>query len=255
MPMAGSSHKLKNLAGGLGEPVGMSKARYAVYYVPPNDSELAAFGRQWLGMDIETGNPVPQTVVDGIEPERLHQLTESPRLYGFHGTLKPPFYLAPRTTLNGLLSAARTFAKSVKPIEIPALELAVIGKFLALTSTVSSAELEALASECVRTLEVYRTRLTPQQMAQYRQNKLTVHQEQMLEHWGYPYVLEEFRFHISLTNRIDDDEERAKIQHTVRRLCRPLLGKTVPVSEIVVCGQKRWDKPMTVIERIPFGRK
>jgi len=111
-----------------------------------------------------------------------------------------------------------------------------------------------MAGGCVRALEGYRKHRTEQELAAYRQSKLTVHQEQMLEHWGYPYVLEEFRFHMTLTDRIDDDTERDILLKAAEERCSDFLGQSLPVNEVVVCVQPERDTYMRVVERIPFGR-
>lgn len=232
----------------------MSSARYAVYYVPPADSSIARFGREWLGVDIETGELHKQSAIDGLSPERQEALTASPRYYGFHGTLKPPFKLAANATLESLLVATRLFAKSVSPIELPPLELAYIGKFLSLSPIASSFKLELMAGGCVRALEGYRRHRTEQELAAYRQSKLTVHQEQMLENWGYPYVLEEYRFHMTLTDRVEDEGERDVVMKAAAERCKDFLGQPLPVSDVVVCTQPERDTFMRVVERIPFGR-
>lgn len=232
----------------------MSTARYAVYYVPPAESNIAQFGREWLGVDIETGTLHAQPAIEGLSKERLDALTASPKYYGFHGTLKPPFKLAANTSLESFLVATRLFAKSVSPIELPPLELAYIGKFLALSPVASSLPLELMAGGCVRALEGYRQHKTEKELAAYRQSKLTVHQEQMLEHWGYPYVLEEYRFHMTLTDRIDDEAERDVVIQAAAERCKAFLDQPLPVSELVVCTQPERDTYMRVVERIPFGR-
>lgn len=232
----------------------MSSARYAVYYVPSAESSIAKFGREWLGVDIETGTPHAQTAIPGLSSQRQESLTSSPRFYGFHGTLKPPFKLADNASLENLLIATRLFAKSVSPIELPPLELAYIGKFLALSPIAASFELELMAGGCVRALEGYRKHRTEKELAAYRQSKLTVHQEQMLEHWGYPYVLEEYRFHMTLTDRIDDEMERDVVIKAAEERTKDFLGQPLPVSEVVVCTQPERDTFMRVVERIPFGR-
>ncbi|MCB2106230.1 MAG: DUF1045 domain-containing protein [Rhodobacteraceae bacterium] len=228
-------------------------ARYAVYYAAEPGSPLAEFGKHWLGRNGAPENaPLPN--IPGISDARMHELTSGPRRYGFHGTLKPPFELHPATSLDSLLAAARIFAKSMAPVEMPALELAIIGKFIALTPITSSAALENLAAKCVRAFEGYRMPLTDQQIAHYRNNKLTVHQNSMLEHWGYPYVMEEFRFHISLTERIDDISERRAVMQVITEMAKDVVGKPLTIRDIAVFGQEERDQPMTVIERLPFGR-
>src|SRR5690606_18235244 len=174
--------------------------------------------------------------------------------YGFHGTLKPPFELNALNRPDGLLAAARVFARSLAPVDLPPLELAVIGKFIALTPVAESAALERLAAACVRAFESFRTPLTEDQARDYKLNKLTVHQEQMLEHWGYPYVMEEFRFHISLTDRIDDERERQSVMELLTKLTQPVVGQPIRIRDLVVFAQDDVGQPMKPLERIPFGR-
>ena len=228
-------------------------SRYAIYFSPEPNSPLEEFGKQWLGSN---GNPQQRhlPVIPGLAPERVQALIEGTRHHGFHGTLKPPFELNPASSQNALLSAACIFARSIAPIELPPMELAVIGKFIALTPARSSAALENLAAQCVRTFEGFRVPLSAEQTAYYLRNKLTVHQTQMLEHWGYPYVMEEFRFHISLTDRIDDPTERAAMMKAVQQMTTNIVNKPIVVRDIAIFFQGERDKIMTALERIPFGR-
>jgi hypothetical protein len=224
--------------------------RYAIYYAPEPGSPLDAFGRSWFGHE---GSGAARGI-GKLTAERIATLSETSRRYGFHGTLKPPFSLNPAVSLDSLLSAARVFARTLSPVEIPPLELAIIGKFIALTPTIQSAALEKLAAACVRAFEAYRVPLTEDQEVSYKLNRLTVHQEQMLEHWGYPYVMEEFRFHISVTDRIENLVERKEVLKALDIFATPVIGKPIMVRDIVVFGQASPDEPMAAIERIPFGR-
>jgi hypothetical protein len=228
--------------------------RYAIYYAPEPDSALDTFGQTWLGHRGVDALAAALGKTSTVTVERIGQLTESPRRYGFHGTLKPPFELNAANRPEGLLAAARVFARSRAEIELPPLELAVIGKFIALTPIAESAALERLAAACVRAFEGFRTPLSKQQEEDYKLNKLTVHQEQMLEHWGYPYVMEEFRFHISLTDRIDDDRERQGVMELLTKLAQPVVGQPIRIRDLVVFAQDGIGQPMTPLERIPFGR-
>lgn len=231
-----------------------SGPRYAIYYAPALGSALDVFGQTWLGLRGRDALSAALGANSSVSLERISQLTESPRRYGFHGTLKPPFELNPNSRPAGLIAAARVFASTRTPIQLPPLELAVIGKFIALTPIAESAALERLAAACVRAFEGYRAPLSKKQEDDYKLNKLTVHQEQMLEHWGYPYVMEEFRFHISLTDRIDEDRERTAVMDLLTRLTKPVLGEPVLIRDLVVFAQDGLDQPMKPVERIPFGR-
>jgi putative phosphonate metabolism protein len=229
-------------------------SRYAIYYAPEPGSALDTFGRQWLGRDASGAAADGQLQVPGLGPSRMAEITEGPRRYGMHGTLKPPFTLNPSASLDGLIAAAGILAKSLAPIEIPPLELDVIGQFVALTPETSSAAIESLAASCVRAFEGFRAPLAHADEQTYKSRRLTVHQEQMLEHWGYPYVMEEFQFHITLTEPIHDPHERSVIMSALEKLAAPVLRHKIKVRELTVFVQKEWDDPMSIVARLPFGR-
>lgn len=220
--------------------------RYAIYYSPDPGSPLAAFSQAWFGPDSK--------LKSGLERPHIDRITVNTRRYGFHGTLKPPFELNPILSLDGLMAAARVFARTMAPVELPPLELAVIGKFIALTPAHESAALEKLAAACVRAFEAFRVPMTAEQLAQYKLNKLTVHQEQMLKHWGYPYVMEEFRFHMSLTDKIEDDAERIRVMDELAKIAAPVIGKPLVVRAITLFRQPGSNEAMVPVERITFGR-
>ena len=67
--------------------------RYAIYYAAAPGSELDRFGANLLGYDAWSGEDLP--FPDGVA-ERMpdwRDLTQDPRKYGFHATLKAPLAL------------------------------------------------------------------------------------------------------------------------------------------------------------------
>jgi Protein of unknown function (DUF1045) len=88
---------------------------------------------------------------------------------------------------------------------IPALRVTRIGRFLALTSARQEPALTALAGTCVRALDHLRAPPSPDELAKRRAAGLSARQETLLAQWGYPYVMEEFRFHITLSGQADGD--------------------------------------------------
>lgn len=228
-------------------------ARYALSYVPEKDSPLADFGKTWLGRDIFSSEFTEQPKISRIKPERLAELTHWRRSDGLHGVLKPSFQLNPSASNNAFMATAKLFAKYMKVVEIPQLEVNVIGKFIALTPTIPSRELVALASECVRNFEGFRQPLTIDMDSRYRKEKLTVYQNRMLQHWGYPYVMEEFRFFIPLTDRIEDEVERTDIAAAVTALTKPAIRQPVQISALTILMQDSRKDPMGIVEHFPFG--
>ena len=225
----------------------MSKARYAVYFAPAEGSELDRICSSVLGRCAWTGTVLAQPLLPGINAARLLELTASPRRYGLHGTLKPPFFLSDKTTETELLDAVAALATGRKAFDLPPLKLETIGSFLALTPSAPCSELDDLARSCVTELDRFRCPPGPQELARRRAPGLTLNQERLLEQWGYPYVLEEFRFHLTLTGRIPDADERLRVHAGLTTLLGPVTSQAVLVREVVVFRQTSPDTAFTVI--------
>lgn len=227
-----------------------SKARYAIYFAPAEGSELERVCASILGRCARTGKILKQPELPGLNPSRLAELTASPRHYGLHGTLKPPFFLAAGKTEEQLLQAAKDLAADCSAFTLPPLSLQTIGSFLALTPTAPCPELEALARTCVTALDEFRSPAQPDELARRRSKGLTENQDRLLLRWGYPYVLEEFRFHLTLTGSIRDVEERGRVRAALGNLLSPLLPQTATVRNISVFRQPDTEQPFTLLQEI-----
>jgi len=228
--------------------------RYAIYFAPAAGSDLARFADRWLGRDAETGEVVPQPKLDGLDAERLRALTEAPRHYGFHGTLKPPFRLANGCDVDDLHRAMAGFAARQAAFEIAALQLREIGDFLALAPADPAPALSNLADACVTEFDAYRAAPDAAELAKRHAAGLTPRQAELLARWGYPYVLDEFRFHLTLTGPIADPMERTRVAGLLQPLVAPLLMQRMPVREFSLFHQPDRATPFRRIQRIPFGR-
>jgi putative phosphonate metabolism protein len=177
--------------------------RYAIYHTAAQGSDLDRFGAQHLGYDAWTGGelPFPESVVKAVPDWR--QLTQDPRKYGFHGTLKAPMPLADGRTEPELVAACAEFANV--PRRIPVIHPVVqsISGFIAVIPAEPSADLQQLAADCVMAFDDFRAPLTSEERARRNPAKLTARQCEYLDNWGYPYVMDEFRFHMTLTGRLD----------------------------------------------------
>lgn len=227
-------------------------SRYALYYAPPKESALAAFGAAWLGWDIETGAPVPHPRVAEL-PRPLADITETPRKYGFHGTLKPPFRLAEGARADGLSDALKRFGARTPAFEAPPLRAASLGSFLALvpaeTEGPAADALSAFAARVVEAFEPFRAPLTEAELARRRKGGLTERQEGLLSAWGYPYVMEEFRFHLTLSGRLAE-AEAAAVRAAAAPHLEPILGDPMPVRELCLFGEMAESGRFRVLERV-----
>lgn len=183
--------------------------RYAIYFTPAPRSALADFGAAWLGWDSATGQEVDHLPAPGLD---VASLTKTPRKYGFHGTIKPPFHLAGGTSFAELEAAFRALCASQAPVTLDALVLARLGRFMALVPDGPAAELAGLAEGFVKDLDRFRAPPSEDELARRRAAGLNPLQEANLAQWGYPYVMDQFRFHMTLTGRtepeVGDEVER-----------------------------------------------
>jgi putative phosphonate metabolism protein len=228
--------------------------RYAIYFAPLAGSDLARLGDRWLGRNAETGQPVQQPILDRLNASRLQALTEAPRHYGFHGTLKPPFRLAKGSDIEDLSRTLRGFAARQVPFEIGALRPREIGDFLALVPADPTPALSNLADACVTEFDAHRAPPDAADVTKRHAAVLTPRQAELLARWGYPYVLDEFRFHLTLTGPVADREERSQVAGLLQPLVAPLLTRAVPVRELCLFHQPDRASPFRLIQRFPFGR-
>ena len=205
--------------------------RYAIYYTP--QGALAEAGAAWLGWDLARGRAVAHPEVAGLD---VAALTETPRKYGLHATVKPPFVLAEGTTADGVLTEFKTLCKRLAPVTLDGLALTPLGRFLALTPEGDTAALNAIAAEVVRGLDTFRAPPTEADLARRRQANLTPEQEANLSQWGYPYVMEAFRFHITLTGKLPKGD-LPQVTAALAPYITPHLPQPFVLDSLTLVGQ------------------
>jgi putative phosphonate metabolism protein len=222
-------------------------ARYAIYYAPPPGSPLDVFGACWLGHADADHLAMP-----GLAAPRRAEIVEPARHYGFHATLKPPFVLAPGRTIDDLEQALTQFAAGQTPFSAPPLRLAALDGFLALTLSAPCPAMAAFAESCMRSFDRFRMPPTDTELAQRRRTGLTPRQDALLERWGYPYVMAEFHFHMTLSCRLDT-EERERLRRGLAPLVAPLCIEPLPVDAVALFVQRDRASPFRAGRRYPFG--
>lgn len=211
----------------------MQFRRYGLYYTP-NPGDLAAFGAAWLGWDLVAGVQVPHPKIDNL-PLQVSKITATPRKYGLHATIKPPFVLADGTTEAQLNQTVSDLCGRVAAFDLDGLELASLGGFLALKVTGDQTPLNALAAEAVRVLDPFRAPASATEITRRRSANLTASQEALLQQWGYPYVMHEFRFHITLTGRLGKDADTTRV--ALAPIVTPLLPCPFPIDSLTLVGE------------------
>lgn len=225
--------------------------RYAIYYAPSADTPLWRKASAWLGRDAYTGKDLPRIAPAGLEDLDLDALTADPRGYGFHATLKAPFHLAPDRTEDGLLAALGRGAAALAAFEVP-IAPAALGRFLAFQLQAPSPAMDALHAACVRQLDAFRAPLSDTDLARRRKAPLTPEQDARLLQWGYPYVFEDFRFHMTLTGQIRDEDARARVLSALRDHFADESGPH-RFDGVAVFKQPDRDTPFDIIERFGFA--
>ena len=238
--------------------------RYGVYFTPPRTGALARFGASWLGRDIATGQTVAHPELPGLPAARIEALTETPRRYGFHATLKPPFRLAPGHSADAVLADLRRICATLAPVSLPqGLQLARFGGFLALipadppppvsapVSPQISAQLSALSSALVRGLDPHRAPLTRPERGRRHPDRLSPEQRDNLERWGYPWVMQQFRFHMTLTGRLPADQANAA-QAALSVLLQPILPVPMAIEAVALVGEDSGGR-FHIIEKIKLN--
>jgi putative phosphonate metabolism protein len=207
--------------------------RYAVYFAPDKYSPWREFGARWLGRDEYDNSALPQPTLDGMPPQAFAQITQEPGRYGFHATLKAPLRLAAGCDETSLMRRLNTLASTLKPVALGPLRVTVLGDFVALVPDTEPAGLQALAAACVRELDDLRAPLLEAERARRRIDPLDARGIELLDLYGYPHVMERFRFHMTLTGPVDPATAQSVIRAVAPEVAR--LNLAVPLSLDRLC--------------------
>ena len=88
----------------------------------------------------------------------------------------------------------------------------------------------------MRDLDRFRAPPPSEETARRRTAGLSGVQEANLARWGYPFVMEEFRFHITLSGRLKQPALEAA-EHALRTALDPILPRPFPVTDIALVGE------------------
>jgi putative phosphonate metabolism protein len=226
-------------------------ARYAIYYAPRRDSLLHDLASAWLGRDAYTGEAVARPSVPGLEGLDLDALTADPRGYGFHATLKAPFELAADTQERDLVDFAERFA-AARPAFSAAIAPASLGRFLAFRLTAPTPAMDALHAACVRDFDRFRAPIGEFDLARRRKADLSPEQDARLVAWGYPYIFEEFRFHMTLTGAVRDREIASRLLDALGAHFAEVAGEH-RFDGVAVFRQPDRSAPFHILARFDFA--
>ncbi len=226
--------------------------RYAIYFAPPANDRLSQTAARWLGRDAFTGETYELPAHSGLDADTRQTLTADPRRYGFHGTLKAPFPLADGRSEAELVAAFEDFAANLDPFEIPELTLHQLGPFFALVSASHCQPLQDLAAQAVRSFEPFRAPLSDADLARRNPDKLPERQRRYLKEFGYPYVFEEFQFHLTLTGQVPV-ETTTTMRAVLESTFADHIGKPLHVASVALFVEPQRGAPFLVHSLLPLG--
>jgi putative phosphonate metabolism protein len=228
--------------------------RHAIYFAPAEGSAWWRFGASWLGRDPAAGTEVPRPALEGVSPEDLAALTETPRRYGFHATVKAPFSLRAGATREALAGALERFCAARPGVALPRLEVARLDDFLALVPATRESRINDLAAECVHEFEPFRAPLETADLERHRRKGLSPRQDRYLEEFGYPFVLAEYRFHLSLTGGLDAAPPQlvAAVRAAAEHAVAALAGESLRIDALALFEQPARTAPFRLVARFPL---
>ena len=240
--------------------------RYALYYIPKHETPLYSHGTALLGYDVYTGQPLPSIKASLPAPLADEALTQEPARYGLHATMVAPFFLN-NLTEQELLAQATTFCRKAASVMLPHIQLVLHRGFFALRPAQVAArertaytQLMQLAAFAVRFFHPLQAPLEEAELRRRGGHFLTPRQEANLTHWGYPYVLDEYEFHITLTGKINEGQE-SSLLFPLNTYFGALLLDGLAIDSLCVCRQpvtpeekhaSRYASPFTVVAQFPL---
>ena len=215
----------------------MADPRYAIYFVPAPDTALYRFGAGALGYDCFTGTDIATFDALPVDAGAWRELTREPRRYGFHATLKAPFRLAEGRTEAELIGEFVEFSETID--SAPTIEPAVclLQHFVAIVPVAVGAGLDRLAASCVKNFDGFRAPLTGADRSRRLAAHLTARQIGHVERWGYPYVFEDFRFHMTLTGALSADRQEPMLSYLQDGLAYSHGGGPIKIDRLALLRQ------------------
>ena len=228
--------------------------RYAIYFTPGQNDPLARIAASWLGRDPFTGAQPPMPAVSSLSQAEIAFHTAGARRYGFHATLKAPFHLADGETESALDQAVAAFSAGADPIMLSKLVPARLDGFLALVPGSPAPDVDRFAAEVVTVFDRFRAPLSEAEIKRRNPDALTPEEFKNLCQWGYPYVFESFRFHMTLTGRVAE-HDLARVRAAIDEVFLPALEKPARVDGLALFVEPEPGAPFVVKSWYRLGRR
>ncbi|MDR3629783.1 MAG: DUF1045 domain-containing protein [Desulfocapsaceae bacterium] len=225
--------------------------RYGIYFIP-GPGPLRDLAASWLGYDIVRGMTVRRSETMMELLPNLDALTDAPRRYGLHATLKAPFRLAQGSTPIQLLQALAHLCYRLQPMTLSGLAVMEMDNFFCLVPVGDMSELNCMAATLVRDLDRFRAPLDDRELQRRMAGNLSMQEQAHLRQWGYPYVMENFRFHISLTGPVADAVEKEEIRKLLQVYLSPACQQPLQIDALCLVREPEAGAAFELVQRFEF---
>ena len=228
--------------------------RLAIYFVPDPDTELYQFASNWLGYDIRDAREIPYAkALLRINPQH-EELVAPARRYGFHATLKAPFRLRDGENVEKIVEGLQEFSGRFRKFTVPSLQFRTFSSFTCLVPEIEQTEIKKIADQLVRDFDRFRSPLTQEELDKRMAKKVNARQIDLLRQWGYPYVFDCYRFHMTLTGTLPTDPvKKNEIQQQLRRYFEPVLKQPLCFNTISLVCEPDPKSCFVHVQQFPLG--
>jgi len=220
-------------------------SRYAIYYAPPKESSLEEFGRYWFGWDPLNAKLINNkrriNYLNRFGIKNLINIDKNvliAKKYGFHGTLIPPFKLNKNYSTNTLFKKTEEIAKKLKKFKFYKFKLKKINNFYAFVQNKKNNNINKLSNRLVRELFKFRSPLTKKEIDRRNPSKLSKLQLNILYKWGYPYLMSEFNFHMTLASEVKGNKLYLELKK-IERNKEIILNEINNFDKIYIFGENQ----------------
>ena len=226
-------------------------SRYAIYYVPPESDQFTRFAASWFGWDVYKSINVKYPELSDLNYD-IKEITSTPSKYGLHATLKAPFSLVPDKTIDELRLSLSILSSSIQKFEISSICVKNIAGFIAIVPTSQNERINYLAKKCVEDLDCFRKAEPLEIINKRRSVGLSIRKEHNLFKWGYPYVLNDFQFHFTMTSKLTPKVSK-NVFSVLSLELKTVLNAPLLISKICLCGESNSHKKFEVIEEFSLA--
>ena len=219
--------------------------RVAIYFLPKKNSSLENFGKNLLGRDINKKKKISLTrrqkyfINRGFTYfDELKDYCEQPAKYGFHATLKAPFRLKRNVKTKNFYDVISHIATQHSRFKIKGLKIVYSKKFTFITSRKPNKLLINLESDLVKHLDTFRAELNKTEIKKRIPDSLTFKQNKYLKEWGYPFVFDQFKFHMTLMNQ-NNNKLSNKQKLELEKLIYKISNNVIEFNEISLLGENK----------------